>query len=302
MSFSESDSDVSDAMSYSVDYVNDLIEEITDHFKDILGTVKCKRVLDLREEMVKKPNKDKLAGWVINISDTLRRSRMLFLGASKYIDELQREVIDNQKETLGLQKELIKCKDVQLNGMQQTVQSEIRNLKSEVKDTLHSEIESYSDKVKNFASCTPAVAPENLQKIMKKVVEEDDRSKNLMIFGLNESGDETLKESVVEVLEKLNEKPKVETVCRIGTVKTGCNRPVKIVFRNSETVHQILLKSWNLKNIDELKSVFMAPDRCSEERKKHRELVLQLKEKRKEDNNKHYVIRNGRVVCVDGNS
>ncbi len=60
--------------------------------------------------------------------------------------------------------------------MQQTVQSEIRNLKSEVKDTFHSEMVSYSDKVKKFAGCTPTVAPENLQKIMKKVVDDDDRS------------------------------------------------------------------------------------------------------------------------------
>ena len=79
---------------------------------------------------------------------------------------MQREVIDNQKETLELEKELIKGKDVQ---------SEIRNLKSEVKDTLHSEMVSYSENVKKTPSCT-AAAPENLQKIMKK---------KTMIFGLN---------------------------------------------------------------------------------------------------------------------
>ncbi len=67
-------------------------------------------------------------------------------------------------------------------------------------------------------------------------------------------------------------------------------------------MHQILLKSKNLKNIDKLKSVFMAPDRCFEERKKHRELVLQLKEKRKEDNNKRYAIRNGQVVSFEDNT
>ncbi len=123
-----------------------------------------------------------------------------------------------------------------------------------------------------------------------------------MIFGLSESGDKKLNESIVEVLQKLNEKPKVETVSRIGTAKAGYNRPVKIVFRNSRTVHQILLKSKNLKNIDKLKSVFMAPDRCFEERKKHRELVLQLKEQRKEDNSKRYVIRNGRIVSFEKNT
>jgi hypothetical protein len=53
------------------------------------------------------------------------------------------------------------------------------------------------------------------------VVEEDDRCKNLIICRLNVFGDEKLKESVVEVLEVLNEKLKKDTVSRVGTVTTG---------------------------------------------------------------------------------
>ncbi len=104
MAFSESDSDVSDVMSYSVDNVNDLIDEISDHFKDILCTVKCKRVLDLREEMVKKPNKDKLAEWVINISETLRRSRLLFLGAQNTLTNCSMKQLTIRRRRLGFKR------------------------------------------------------------------------------------------------------------------------------------------------------------------------------------------------------
>jgi hypothetical protein len=226
---------------------------------------------------------------------------MTLLGASQYIDELQREEADSQKKMIELQGELLNCKDAQISGMQQAVQSEIRNLKSEVTDTVKSGIVSYSEAVKKSSSCSAAVPPENLQKMLKKVVEDEDRSKNLMIFGLDECADDKLNESVVEVLETLEEKPKVETVCRIGAVKVGYRRPVKIVFRNSEIVHQILLKSKKLKNIANFRSVFLAPDRCPEERKKHRELILQLKEKRKVDSNKRHVIRNGQIVSLENN-
>ena len=78
MEYSESESDVSCVLDCSVENANDIIEEILDHFNDILDTVKCKRVLDLRGEMFKKPNKDKCAEWIIELCDTL--SRMLFLG------------------------------------------------------------------------------------------------------------------------------------------------------------------------------------------------------------------------------
>jgi NAD-dependent SIR2 family protein deacetylase len=61
---------------------------------------------------------------------------MALLGASQHIDELQREEADSQKNMIELQGELLKCKDTQISGMQQTVQSEIRNLKSEVTDTV----------------------------------------------------------------------------------------------------------------------------------------------------------------------
>ena len=132
---------------------------------------------------------------------------------------------------------------------------------------------------------------------MKKVAEEDDRSKNLMAFALEESGDETLRESAIEVLATLDEKPKLDSVHRIGISRSGYRRPVKItLIRNLEIVRQILIKSTKLKSSDKYKAVFLAPDRCPEERIKHRDLVVKLKERRMEDNTQRFVIRGGQIV------
>ena len=117
---SETDSDCSCTMSFTVE----LIEEISDDFKGILSTVKCKRVPDT----FKKPNKDKMAEWLVSTCDTLRRCRMLMLGASSYIDELQRDVMGNQSLRLKLQEKVIKNKNVLISEMQETVRSEIQGL------------------------------------------------------------------------------------------------------------------------------------------------------------------------------
>jgi hypothetical protein len=69
MSYSESDSDVASVLSYSLENTNELMEEINEYFTDILDSVKCNKVLNLKEEMFKKLkiNKDKLTGWVMNL-------------------------------------------------------------------------------------------------------------------------------------------------------------------------------------------------------------------------------------------
>ena len=300
MEFSESDSDVASTMSYAVENANGIVEEISDHFKDILGTVKCKSVLNLRSDMFKKPNKDKCVEWLIEICDTMRRTRMLLLGATQRIDELQRELIESQKFEIYAQKQLIECKENQIISLQQNVRSEIKNLQTEVKDTVQAEIKSYSEIVQKSASSsiTENFAPENIEKMMKKVVEDDDRSKNLMVFGLEEGDDELLHDSVVNLLATLDEKPKLESVHRIGASKPGNRRPVKIVLRSSEIVRQILLRSTRLKNDEKFSSVYLAPDRCLEERIKHRNLVLELREKRMGDNSKRFVMRNGHIIDV----
>ena len=78
---------------------------------------------------------------------------------------------------IKLQGELLESKSEQLKSVQTAVQTT-------VKDTVQAEIRSYSDVVKKTDSA--AFTPETLKKVFKNVVEEEDRSRNLMVFGLEE--------------------------------------------------------------------------------------------------------------------
>ena len=84
---------------------------------------------------------------------------------------------------------------------------------------------------------------------MKNVIEEEKRSKNLIVFGLDESKDERIDGKVSALFLQIGEKPRV-SVSRIGMKKTDtvCNhvRPVKVALTNSTATRQILTKSLQL--------------------------------------------------------
>ena len=70
------------------------------------------------------------------------------------------------------------------------------------------------------------------QNVIKDVVAEGDRSRNLMLFGLNEDEGELLSEKVVQVLLELGEKPKIEAgrigLNKIKDKKKVTDRPIKV--------------------------------------------------------------------------
>ena len=74
--------------------------------------------------------------------------------------------------------------------------------------------------------------------MVKRVVEEQDRSKSFMVFGLKEEKGEKLNERVGKLLLELDQKPQIE-VCRIGSrsrdTKEERVRPVKVTVKNSAT-------------------------------------------------------------------
>ena len=124
------------------------------------------------------------------------------------------ELLEMQKEVIRLQKEVIQLKD------------ELHNAeKSAFSTTVKKELRSYSTVLSQ--NCAAAVAPKRLQTALKKanapVVSdsEDDRSKNLMIFGLPESEDEedaATKEAAVKVFTHLEVTPTVTSSTRCFTV------------------------------------------------------------------------------------
>ena len=64
--------------------------------------------------------------------------------------------------------------------------------------TVQKELKSYAAMVQK--SCVKSLAPARLQQAMRKAAAEDDRSQNLIIYGLPEEENTSTEESVLQVL------------------------------------------------------------------------------------------------------
>ena len=93
---------------------------------------------------------------------------------------------------------------------------------------------------------------------------EEDRSRNVIIFGLNETDEEHLTERVDELFQQIELKPRYVAV-RLGRKLAEKTRPVRISLANSSILHQLLSKSKELRLSQQQKTVFIAPDRSSED-------------------------------------
>ena len=100
------------------------------------------------------------------------------------------QLIENQKWVISLQEQLINCKDKQLEGVETVVKSSVEN-------NLKEQFKSYSEAAaENVMVCKPEglTDPETLKKVVKSVVQEEDRSRNVVIFGLPEMKEENVEE------------------------------------------------------------------------------------------------------------
>ena len=133
---------------------------------------------------------------------------------------------------------------------------------------------------------------------MKTVVEEEDRSRNLVVFGLREM-DESVEDTeklVDEICEQIGEKPRVITSTRVGPKREGATRPIIVSLESAVSVQQLLYRARELKGWEKYGKVFMGPDCSKDERLARKELVQELKRKREGEPGKRFVIRSNEVV------
>ena len=136
---------------------------------------------------------------------------------------------------------------------------------------------------------------------MKELFTDEDRKKNVIIFGLEESTSDSttsLDNEVAKVFMEIGQKPVLSQVIRLGQ-QTGRCRPVRVSLDSSDTVHSILKESKNLKGSASYSKVFISPDRTPEQRIKQNELVCEMKKKIQSDSSKHWKISKGIVISVD---
>ena len=168
-----------------------------------------------------------------------------------------------------------------------------------VSETVKAEIKTYSDVVKESTSGQTQITSETLKSVVKNTMQEEDRSKNLIVFGLVEQENEDLQSSIGEVFSQLGVKP-ISDLSRVG--KSGNKerpRPVKVVLSCASTARSVLYQARKLKNSEKFKSVFIRPDRTLEERATHKQLIEEVKNRRKFDPGKKHFIKGGQVISED---
>lgn len=142
---------------------------------------------------------------------------------------------------ISAQESIIDCKEKQLQKQLQAVQTV-------VKDTVESQFKSYSDAVQeNVMICQPvsSVTPETLKEGVKSVVQAEDRSKNIMIFGLPEDSSKDRNRTGGDIFEEIGLKPAME-LSRVGKLKEKTTRPVKVTLSSFSTAYQIFSQARKL--------------------------------------------------------
>ena len=208
---------------------------------------------------------------------------------------LQSQLIETQQTLIIVQKELSECKSEKLESMKKVVETSVA-------DSVKEEFKSYSSVVGNSQpAAAPVISPEALKTVVKTVVAEEDRSRNLLVFGLPDDEEEQLEEKISEVLETVGQKPKIE-VQRLGKKKTSTStRPVKVRLSSSLIVHQILDNARKLRLSAKFKTVFLSPDRSIEERKVRKELITNMKAKALSEPDKKFYIKEGQIFSFNRN-
>ncbi len=113
------------------------------------------------------------------------------------LDTVKTELIVSQKSVIKLQTELLDNNSNQLKAVQRTVQSTVQ-------ETVHAEIKSYSDVLKeNVTVQNTTFSPSNLKQVVKDVVDQEDRSRNIMILGLKEEEDEQIDVKIGQIFQKI---------------------------------------------------------------------------------------------------
>ena len=98
-----------------------------------------------------------------------------------------------------------------------------------------------------------------------EAVNNDDRKIRVVLLGLEDTNDEILSGRVDGML-ALSNKPTVSDCYRVGPVKQGASRPVKMLFNSSEAAARALRSSSGLKLTSNYSKVFIAPERTPEKR------------------------------------
>ena len=264
---------------------------------NVRTTIKCKSHQDVTLEKFTKPGmtRDILAKMLFEGYQTVYSHRNTFESARVGVEKLKSELIAAQRSVVRLQQQLLDFQEKLI----ETQTEQLQEMSCVVDTAVDKGIKSYSQAIsRTIKESVPVLSEQKLKKVVQEAVTDDDRSRNVVVFGLTEELPEDLDNKISSLFSDIEEKPSFEAV-RIGEQSEDTNRPVKVCLRNSETVHKILQKAKNLRKSATYRTVYVQPDRSPEERAKHRTLVAEMRRRASEDPDNYYYIFSGEIFHRD---
>ena len=162
-------------------------------------------------------------------------------------------------------------------------------------------MQSYSEIAKK--NCPPTTLTSKIiEAAVKRVCDREDRSRNVIVYGVEETNGDVLQDKVKKILEEIDERPVMRDCVRVGVKRSGATlpRPVKFSLSNADHVAQGLRSARRLHTIEGYKSVYICPNRTVQSyRTLLQKLKEKLKEKRKSEPNRTHSIRNNRIVSSE---
>ena len=264
-------------------------------FDEICQDIHVEKHEEIRSVFLNKRtvSKDSLCLWLESVCSLLESFCIPTLQAAMLkCDEQNRKIIDSQETIIDLQAETIKNREKEIASLKNTVKEELKS----VHTTVQSEMKSYSSVLSK--TCSAALSEKKIRAAVKSATEREDRNRNVVIYGVEETPDEILTERTSEILIEIGENPAVKDCCRIGLKRGKAPRPVKLCLSSPDIVQQVLRKARLLRTKEGYRAVYICPDRTVEERIAYKKLLDELKTKREAEPDKLFSIRNNKVVSV----
>ena len=241
-------------------------------------------------------SKEKLCQWASAFAQMMNKFANPHLQmAVERLDKINAELLEEKKTVIDLQSKLIEKRDEELSSLRAAVKDEVKS----VQGVVETEMKSYSSALTK--TCAAALAPQKIRAAVKTVSDKEDRGRNVIIYGLEDSDepDQSLEAEVQKVLSEIDEKPVIRECCRVGSKKPSSKRPVKFTLSSCDMVNQILRKAKSLRTKEGYSTIYISPDRTVDERRAFKKLWEELQEKRKSDTDRVHYIRNNKIVSAD---
>ena len=272
-----------------MDLLHTMEKDMQSEILKLMNAVNVSSSSDICQSALNKLNKGPLQTFLVSMVKMYEKNVNLCKAAAAKFDELKSEQIEVQKRLISIQTD-------QIDSVQKSVRTEMK---------------SWADVARKNVSQNKVLTTKTVKEAVRAVNEEEERSKNLIIYGVEEGeegdcGDVHSTDALNEIVKSVHTAtvadglfPDTLNVYRLGKQVSDKTRPIKVEFRSSSDVDVILKNAFKLKADSDLKSVYLSPDRTKEQRAAHGKLVKQMKEMITRDSSKHYFIRENKVESVD---